>query len=183
MVIALLALALSIVGTGYAANRLPARSVGSRELKTNAVVRSKIKPRAVSSRAIAPNAVNGSKVNNNSLTGDDINEATLVPVSRGDSGPDATHASAAAALDAVSYRSSSITIPTGGLSTKGSVDCPVGQRIVGGGVRLDDPANTNVVDSYPAGTTTWEVNAVNVDPGSSHGATVYAICLPATKAT
>ena len=77
MVVALSALVISMAGTGYAATRLPAHSVGSRALKKNAVTAAKIRARAVRSRAIAPKAVNGAKVANNSLTGADINEATL----------------------------------------------------------------------------------------------------------
>jgi hypothetical protein len=184
MVTALSAVVLSIGGTGYAVSQLPAQSVGSRELKANAVTASKIKARAVTARALAPNAVNGSKIAHNSLTGKDINEATLDIPAKTSSTPvaNATHAESAAALDAVSYRSMPITLPPGGPNITGTVRCPGRQRIVGGGVQLDNLAVSNVVDSYPVGTTAWQIDAVNVDPDASHGATVYAICVPSVDA-
>jgi len=43
MVVALLALFISIAGTSYAAIKLPANSVGTKQIKRNAVVSSKIK--------------------------------------------------------------------------------------------------------------------------------------------
>ena len=184
MVVALSALVISMAGTGYAATRLPAHSVGSRALKKNAVTAAKLSARAVRSRAIAPKAVNGTKVANNSLTGADINEATLEL--RAGTDPttvaNAAHARSTAALDAVSYRSAAITLPPGEEATKGTVACPGRQLIVGGGVRLESPSFSTVVDSYPVGHTAWEFNAVNVDPSASHGATVYAICVPAGEA-
>ena len=61
---------LTLGGGAYAATALPARSVGSRELKANAVTRVKIKN----------NAVNGSKVLDGSLRGADIRESSLGPV-------------------------------------------------------------------------------------------------------
>jgi hypothetical protein len=184
MATAVSAVVLSMAGTGYAASRLPPHSVGTRELKMNAVTPSKIRAGAVRSRAIAPNAVNASKVANASLTGDDINEATLVIPAGIDSttAANAAHARSAAALDAVSYRSAPITLPPGGANTTGTVACPGRQFIVGGGLRLENPSVSNVVDSYPVGTSAWEANAVNVDPDASHGATVYAICIPAMDA-
>jgi hypothetical protein len=183
MAVALSALVISMVGTSYAATRLPPHSVGSRELKKNAVASSNIRARAVTSRAIAPNAITGAKVANTSLTGDDINEATLVIPGGPDSttAANATHAQSAAALDTVSYRSAPITLPPGADAT-GTATCPGRQFVVGGGVRLEKPSSSNVVDSYPVGTSAWAANVVNVDPDASYGATVYAICIPALDA-
>jgi hypothetical protein len=178
MVIALLALALSIAGTGYAASRLPPRSVGSRELKNKAVSSAKIKPRAVTSRTIARNAVDGSKVANNSLTGADIDEATLAIRGRTDPASGNTvHASSAAALDALSYPSARMTLPPGGANTKGRVACPAHQHVVGGGMLVDDPTSSVVVDSHPDGPTAWAGTAANVDPTATQGASVFAICV------
>jgi hypothetical protein len=57
LVVACLALAVSLSGVGYAAVTIPRNSVGTKQLKAN--------------------AVNGAKVKNNSLTGADVNESTL----------------------------------------------------------------------------------------------------------
>ncbi len=59
LVVACLALLITLSGVGYAAKALPRNSVGTAQLKAN--------------------AVNGSKVANDSLSGADIKESTLVP--------------------------------------------------------------------------------------------------------
>ncbi len=78
-VMATIAVFLSLGGAGYAALRVPANSVGSKQLK----------PGAVTHRKLANGAVTGSKVAANSLTGAQINASTLGTV------PKATHASSA----------------------------------------------------------------------------------------
>ena len=79
MVVACIALIVALSGTGYAAIKLPAKSVGPKQLKTGAVTNIKLARRAVT----------GGKVARNTLTGAQINEATLGTV------PNATHAGAA----------------------------------------------------------------------------------------
>jgi hypothetical protein len=69
LAVALLALFVALGGTGYAAFKLPKNSVGTKQIKTNAVT--------------------GAKVKNGSLTGADINAGTLGTI------PAATHASSA----------------------------------------------------------------------------------------
>jgi hypothetical protein len=56
-----------MVGTTYAAVKLPKNSVSAKQLKKNSVTGPKIKK----------DAVTGAKVKNQSLTGDDINLAKL----------------------------------------------------------------------------------------------------------
>ena len=70
MVVACTALIVALSGTGYAAIKLPAKSVGTKQLKTAAVTNVKL----------ARGAVTASKVGRNALTGTQINEATLGPV-------------------------------------------------------------------------------------------------------
>ncbi len=74
LIIAIIALICALSGTAYAA--LGKNSVGSRQLKSQAVTTGKIHN----------NAVNGAKVANNSLTGEDINVSKLGIV------PEASHA-------------------------------------------------------------------------------------------
>src|SRR5215210_2067205 len=134
-----LALFVALSGGAYAATALPANSVGSKQIKKNAVVRAKIKK----------NAVNGSKVAADSLTGLDIRESTLAKVpsattsdtaTNATNATNATHANAAAALDKASYRSATATAPPAGGNTA-TAGCDPGQRVVGGGVKVDDPFN------------------------------------------
>jgi hypothetical protein len=63
LVVAVIALVVAMVGTGYAATQLPKNSVGAKQLKKNAVTTAKIKK----------NAVTGAKVKKHTLTGDNIN--------------------------------------------------------------------------------------------------------------
>lgn len=80
MVVACIALIVALGGTSYAAIKLPKNSVGTRQLKNNAVTGVKVKANAIASPKVA----------NNSLTGADLNEATLGTV------PSATNATNAA---------------------------------------------------------------------------------------
>ena len=79
MVVACVALIVALSGTGYAAIKLPAKSVGAKQLKTGAVTNIKLARRAVT----------GGKVARNTLTGTQIDEATLGTVRN------ATHAATA----------------------------------------------------------------------------------------
>lgn len=67
MVIAVIALVIALAGTAYAAHKLGKNTVGSRQIKAQAVTTAKFHN----------DAVNGEKVGDHSLTGDDINLAQL----------------------------------------------------------------------------------------------------------
>jgi hypothetical protein len=81
-VVAVTALVLAISGGAYAATRLAAKSVGTRQLRNGAVTSSKLRPGAVGTRQLANNAVTGAKVADGSLTGQDVNASTLGQVPR-----------------------------------------------------------------------------------------------------
>jgi ribosomal protein L12E/L44/L45/RPP1/RPP2 len=178
MAVAFIALLLALSGASYAAVKLPARSVGARELK----------PRAVTRAAIGPNAVDGSKVKADALTGSDIKEASLAQVPSAAAAASAaasTHAAAAAALDRVTYRgvigSVAVADPTSmhsvGTATAG---CDAGQVVTGGGVKVDDPDNTAIVDSFPdGGGRAWTARVDNSDTAAAHNFSVFAICVAA----
>jgi hypothetical protein len=57
----LIALFVALGGTSYAVIKLPAKSVGNRELKSNAVTSAKIRPRAVARSDLAPSARSGAR--------------------------------------------------------------------------------------------------------------------------
>jgi len=165
-----LALFVALGGGAYAATALPARSVGATQLKRNAVVRAKIKN----------NAVNGSKVAINSLTGDDVKETTLNKVPAASLADGATHANSSAAVDKVTYKTAAGTAPAGGgAGGAATATCDPGQHVVGGGLRVDDPANANLLDDYPdASNTAWTGRAY-AGPAPVNF-TVFAICMTAT---
>jgi hypothetical protein len=86
MVVALIALAVALGGTGYAAVSLPKNSVGTKQLKKSAVTRVKVKA----------NAITGAKVKNDSLKGGDVLESSLAKVPSAASADNATNATNAA---------------------------------------------------------------------------------------
>lgn len=175
IVVAFVALLVSLGGVSYAAVKIPARSVGSKELKRSAVAKANIRS----------NAVDGSKVVNESLTGRDVREGSLSGVASALSAASSDHAGAAAGLDRVTYRTVVASVPVADptsmhATATASAVCDFGQAAVGGGVRVDDTDNTAVVDSYPdGGGRAWTGRVDNSDTGAAHGFTVFAACVPA----
>jgi hypothetical protein len=181
MVVAFIALFIAIGGSSYAVTRLPAKSVGAKQLKRNAV-------RNVN---IAKNAVTGAKVKNGSLTAADIKVASLAGVASAAAATNAAHAANAAGLDRVVYARQQAGVgpatgdPANPTATIGgaSAACPPGTFVVGGGVGVDDNQNTSVVDSFPDPSGhAWTVRVDNSDPTAAHGFTVVAVCIPAVTA-
>lgn len=162
-VVSTMALFVALSGGAYAAATLPKNSVGTTQLRKDAVTRAKIKN----------NAVNGSKVADRSITGADVKESTLSIV------PSATHANAAGALDKVTYKSAAGGVPAFTPSVQTTATCDPGQHVVGGGVKIDDPANAFVNDTYPDGPNAWTVRVGNSGPAAV-GFTVVAICTAIT---
>ena len=83
----------------------------------------------------------------------------------------------AAALDKVTYKSVAGTAPAGGgAGGSATAACDAGQHVLGGGLRVDDPANANLLDDYPdVGDTAWTGRAY-AGPDAAVNFTVYAIC-------
>jgi hypothetical protein len=77
MVVALMALFVSLGGVTFAAVSLTANSVGTQQLKRGAVHKSDIFRRAVTNSKLRANAVTGDKVADDSLGGADILESSL----------------------------------------------------------------------------------------------------------
>jgi hypothetical protein len=174
--VAITALTIALGGTSYAVVKPAPRSVGSKELKRN----------AVSSAHIKANAIKSSEVKDGTLTGNDIKESSLGQVAlaaRATSVDQAARAGVAGALDRVSYRVATVTVPpapTVNDSTPGvaTARCDPGQLAVGGGVKLDD--TMSVEDTYPEGAAAWTANVNNDDIAAPRTATVYAVCVPAS---
>jgi hypothetical protein len=180
MAVAFVALFVAIGGSSYAVTSLPARSVGSKQLKRS----------AVRNANIARNAVTGAKVKNRSLTAADIRVSSLAGVASAASAANATHSALAAGLDRVVYVRQAGAVPPGPAdpnapATVGgaSAPCPPGTFVVGGGVGVDDNTNTSVVDSFPEpGGRAWTARVDNSDSGAAHAFTVIAVCIAATAA-
>jgi hypothetical protein len=171
-VIATIALFVALGGSSYAALQLPRNSVGTKQLKRNAVTAPKIKRNAVTTAKIKRNAVTTAKIKTNAVTGSKINEGTLEKI------PQASAADALANLD---YNSATVANPPSEptqTGTVGSVSCDPGQRVVGGGIKVDDPVNQNIVDSYPRGTDGWQGTVWNFGAATPNF-TVIVICTSA----
>jgi hypothetical protein len=176
MAVAVTALIVALGGTSYAVVKPAPRSVGSKELKRNAVTSAHIKA----------NAIKSSDVKDGSLTGKDVEESSLGPVAlatRATNVDQAARAGLAGGLDRVLYRVATVTVPTApapGESTPGvaTARCDPGQLAVGGGVKLDD--TMSVEDTYPEGAAAWTANVNNDDITAPRTATVYVVCIPAS---
>jgi hypothetical protein len=177
-VTATLALFIALSGGAYAATALPAKSVGSKQLKHGAVVTANIKT----------NAVNGSKVLANSLTGADIKESSLAKIPSATVADTATHTASSAALDKATYKTATGSAPASSAANAATATCDAGQHVVGGGVKLDTPGVGVVNDSYPdANDTAWTAHVGNAsgtgtgNPATPTNFTVYAICTTVTS--
>jgi hypothetical protein len=129
------------------------------------------------------NAVDTSKLLDGSVTGDDVKESSLEQVPLAAEADNATHAGAAAALDRAIYRVASTTVALGQTGVASAL-CDPGMRVVGGGVKVDDPTWAYVMDSYPepsAVAWTAHVSAYSDGPGP-RAFTTYAICAPINTA-
>jgi hypothetical protein len=164
MVVACLALLVALGGTGYAAIKLPANSVGTKQLKRGAVT--------------------GVKVKRNALTGTHINESRLglVPLAAtaGSASTATTAATAGSAPVArLDYASNTFPVPAFG-SAHLSANCPAGLNAVGGGVKFVDPSQSYIGDSNPLGKTGWEATGFS---DTAQNMTVYVICAQAATTT
>jgi hypothetical protein len=169
MVVACIALTVALGGTSYAAIRLPAGSVGTKQLKRGAVT--------------------GVKVRGNTLTGTQINEARLakVPSARlADRASDAASADTAdqatrAPVSRLDYRqSTAVAIPTTG-HVRATATCDSGLTAVVGCGKVSVPINSFIVDTNPLGRTGWEATATALTTGTT--LTVHVICAQAASTT
>jgi hypothetical protein len=157
MIVACIALTVALGGTSYAAIRLPAASVGTKQLKKGAVT--------------------GAKVKKNTLTGTQIAESTLATV------PKALNADSAGSADIsrLDYRQSGATaIPTSG-HVRVAANCDAGTFALGGGAKVSNPDDALVLDSNPVGKTAWEATAFASTPGTT--LTAFVICGDAAAST
>jgi hypothetical protein len=175
-VVACVALAVSLGGTGYAALRLPANSVGTAQLKRNAVISSKVRNYSLVRADFKPGQIP------RGLPG--------VPGPLGPAGPTGPQGPAGppAGTSPVTLRQSSVTVP-GNVAANGSyatravqVNCGSDERAIAGGTmwNLDgnDDELTTVYSrpvlsgSKPSG---WRARGAS-DIASSATFSVIALC-------
>jgi hypothetical protein len=144
MIVALIALFVALGGTTYAVRGLPRKSVGSAQLKRNAVRTQNIKARNVTKSRIARGAVDSSIVASNSLTGNNIRESTLGTVPKANNAVNAENAAKVGGrtVQKFSFVAPAGTGPTVALSLNGLIltaTCAAGPALtVAGTTTIND---------------------------------------------
>jgi hypothetical protein len=149
MVVACIALGVSLGGTGYAATQLPEKSVGRKQLRNGAVGNLQIRDGAVTSGKLRGGAVTGAKIRNGTVGRGDLARGVLP------------------ARQTTELRQASGEQVAPGAVGAVSAECARGQRATGGGGGFAGPPTTNdkVVDSIPVGderpVIRWRVSVFN----------------------
>jgi hypothetical protein len=170
MVVALVALLAALAGTSYAAVQLPANSVGTKQLKKNAVT--------------------GKKVKNRSLKAADFAAGQLPQGEKGEKGDKGDPGAPGGAANVTEIVE---TVPNSAASddewnTFAVATCPEGQRVISGGFFQDVQSLGEVYGNVPdEDGTAWIVVAVNwADPEGDFTdgeLNALAYCVPSPQAS
>jgi hypothetical protein len=171
--LAAIALLFAMGGTSYAAVSLPKNSVGTAQLRTNAVVSAKVKNGSLLARDFAPGQLPA------------VRQGPPGPAGRqGPAGPQGPKGDPGQpTLPRIAYATKSATLPAGDTDTL-SVSCPSGLYVVGGGGRItgDQANDAGLADAGPSGNTAFTATFWNFTAsGDDQTATVYATCIPASS--
>jgi len=150
-VIGLLALFIALGGTTYAATALPKNSVGTKQLKKNAVTAAKIKNGSATNTKIGANAITAAKVKNDSLTGADILESSLGKVpsaAAADSATNATNATHASTADSATTAANANAL--NGFAANGLIRIAQGTNSSSVPLAASDTTVTSVAITAPA---------------------------------
>jgi hypothetical protein len=165
-VLAATALLVALGGTSIAAvSQIPRASVGTPQLRDNAVTSAKIRSSTITS----------ADVRNNSLLRADFRRGQLPAGPAGPQGP-----AGVSGREQVSAES-----PQSSAAPKNvTVTCPTGKVVIGGGVEVSGPgrARVTVTENKPSGDNVWEAEAFEaVGTQAAWKVVVHALC--ATVAT
>lgn len=188
-VIALVALAVALGGTGYAATLLPAGSVGTAQLKNGAVVSSKVKNGSLRAADFAPGQLPAGAQGPQGPAGSAGPPGPAGPAGpqgpKGDTGASGSQGpQGPPGISSLSYVAQDYGPFPAHAQYAGEATCGSNLHVVGGGVLTDGGYGEQAVNSsYPSsgdgsgneGTTGW-VAAVDNLSSSTRGFTVYAIC-------
>ncbi|MFO7573277.1 MAG: hypothetical protein R6W48_11860 [Gaiellaceae bacterium] len=180
LVVACIALLVALTGTSYATVlSVPRNSVGTAELKRDAVKPAKL----------APNAVRTGHVLNGSLLAADFKSGQLPAGAKGDKGDKGDKGAkgdpgelGAPGLSGVSYQS--VVTASNATPTKATqANCPGGKRVIGGGAfTTGSTTGTAIRNSSPLqGGTGWIGVAAAITPQpNSWALNVVAVCATTT---
>jgi hypothetical protein len=186
LVVALIALFVALGGTSYAAIKLPKNSVGPKQLKNNAVTGSKIKNGAVTAAKINTSGLTVPNATHATSADSATNATNATHATSATTATSATSATTAASLAGAHYVSSSAFTNGANSQNTGTVVCPAGTFVVGGGAFGSSGGEQQAINtSIPIASSSPVPNAWRVDMNnaSSNAATfsVYAICVPLTN--
>jgi hypothetical protein len=185
MVVAGLSLLLALGGTGYAAGVLPVGSVGTPQLKANAVVSSKVKDGSLLGRDFKAGQLPRGPQGEPGQAG-----AQGPAGPKGDKGAaGAQGAEGPAGFSSLTYVQADFGPFPAGAQYGGEAACPAGKHAVGGGVVSESgiAGDQQVNSSYPSdgsggGTTSWWADVDNNSAGPL-SFRVYAVCASAVSVT
>lgn len=179
MVIACAALAVSLGGTGYAAIRLPANSVGTVQLKPNSITSAKVRNYALRRADFRPGTLLRGPRGATGVPG--------VPGPIGPAGPQGPPGTPAGS-SAITVRTAVVTVPgnaagNGAYATRSvQVNCNADERAVSGGTNWENDGNDLelwTVYQHPVLTgskvTGWKARGGS-DIATNARLTVYALC-------
>jgi hypothetical protein len=163
MVVAFVALLVALAGTSYAAIQLPANSVGTKQLKKN--------------------AVNGKKVKNRSLKAADFAAGQLPKGPKGDQGPQGVQGVQGAKGEKGEPGDPAptpiLTVRSASDVDSAEADCEIGEAALGGGATVDtaggfltDSEPVSDIDDVPVG---WFA-AAEQSPAADTNVTAWVVC-------
>jgi hypothetical protein len=178
-VTATIALVLALGGTSYAAVSLPRNSVGSSQVKSDAITSSKVKNRSLLAGDFKAGQLPAGPKGSAGVPGAQGAAGLAGPA--GPTGPRGTTGlQGPAGVPAIDYNQSAEIDLSAGATGYGSVDCDAGQHAIGGGVNSSGSGMT--VDSTWPGIETWQVWMRN-EATDARTFTVYVICTQASAVT
>lgn len=154
-VVACIALFVALGGSVYAAGR-----INGEEIKAKSIPGNRIKPKTLTARQVKTHSLSGVQFKANSITGEKVVESSLVGV-------------AATSLASVQYASTTIVLNGGESGDSGTVSCPAGMNVIGGGAVVNRDSLAIVNDSGPNSSNGWEATGFG-SPGMTM--TITAIC-------
>ena len=194
MVIACLALGIALTGTSVAAvTALAPNSVGTPQIKANAVTAAKLRNANVTGAKIARNAVTGTKVLNGSLTAADFVASSLPKGPTGPTGATgpAGPAGPAGTIGPVTVRQTGVVVP-GGVAQNGAYDtetvtvnCNAGEKAISAGTGWSDDAadrelwTQRITPIITNNAVTGFRGTGGNDSGNSSTFTLYVLCYTA----
>jgi hypothetical protein len=188
MVVAGLALLLALGGTGYAAGVLPLGSVGTPQLKADAVVSSKVKDGSLLARDFKAGQLPRGRQGEPGQAGAQGPAGPKGdPGAKGATGADGLPGPAG--FSSLTYVQADFGPFPAGTQYGGEAACPAGKHAVGGGVVSEsgNAGDQQVNSSYPSdgtggGTTSWWADVDNTSSGPL-SFRVYAVCASAVSVT